>query len=374
MRGLFAFWDDVALATRSTCGRSLLVPLSESMVARAFLLLCVVGAFALSNVSCSPFQVQSTRFGVPLSASLPVLVISEPQIGYVHTPAEEYVRTLVFIEALGGTRDVAVVAPWEVEVLPGQAWPSGDALGTAALADQGIDPDGALMVSIVLEHSATGRVVVPTASMVSETTSTYTADAVLHVIAREVRGREVVARVEIAFEDDPFAPGGELGDTHPRFTEALRRAGAALRSELDAVFVASRPRSEAAPTFRYGATDLMQYGAGGAPAGAGLDALDALDQAASRLVWHRRVEPGLSPAIARAMDEVGPSLFVEESRGAALAAGIQAGDLIVEVDERPARGPQVWTRAFTRPGLRTDVPVRVIRGGESMVIWVPTAS
>ena len=344
------------------------------MFGRVASLFCVACTLALSNAACSPFHAQSSRFGVPLSAPIPVLVVGEPQIGYVHTPAEEYVRTLAFIDALGGNRDLAVVAPWEVEVDAGQQWPSGDALGTAALADQGIDPDGALLVSIVLEHTATGRVVVPTASMVSETTSTYTADAVLHVIAREVRGRQQVARVEIAFEDDPFASGGAVGDAHPRVTEALRRAGALLRAELDAVYVSGAPAVSPAPMLRYGATDLIDYGAGGAPVRESLTTLDPLDEAAMRLVWHRRVEPSLDPASARRMDAVGPSLEVVESRGAASAAGIQRGDLIVEIDGRPARGRHVWTRAFTRPGLRTDVPVRVLRDDESIVIWVPTAS
>lgn len=338
-------------------------------MSKRLLLACVC---TLLWAACGPYQVTAERYGVPLAEPLPVLVIAEPELGYDHSPADEYLRTLALIDALGGNENVAVVAPWEVDVRAGESWPEGRAVATAAMADQGIDPGRALVLTFQLEHASTTRVVVPTNDMLDGPQVAYKADAVLRLVALDARGGEQIARVEVAFEDDPFVDGGDPADLHPRFTEAIDRAARRLRIELDAVYGQGPPESVPTLGARYGATDLVSYGLGGEPLATELARLDGLDATAARLAWHMRVEPGIDVGTARGFDALPPALFVTSVGPVAGAAGLQSGDFIVSIDGRAARGPHVWTRAFARPEPRREVPVEVVRGSERITLYVPS--
>lgn len=322
--------------------------------------------------ACGPYQVTSDRFGVPLASPLPVLVIEEPIIGYEHTPAEEYLRTMALVEALGGSRNVAVVAPWEVDLSDGESWPTGRSLATASMSDQGIDPARALIITFELEHASTTRVVVPNNGMLDGPQAAYAADAVLRLVARDGRGREEVARVEVAFEDDPFVESDDSSDMHPRFTEAIERAAQRLRLELDSLYVDGAASDIPRISTRFGATDLFRYGLGGESLESELSALGGLDGSAARLSWHMRLEPGVDSGTARSFDELPPALLVTSAGPVARAAGLEDGDFIVAIDDRVARGPHVWTRAFARPEPRREVPVDVIRGGQQLRLYVPS--
>jgi hypothetical protein len=323
----------------------------------------------VSLTACSPFRIQSSTGTFASDRAVPTIIIEEPQIGYGHDPAEEYVRLEMLVAALGGYSDVSVVAPWEADV--GEPWPTGRDLTTETVIAAGISQESALLLEMLIEHSATERVIVPNSSRADAARYLYKADAVLHLIVRDGRGREELTRVSIAFEDDPLVTRVQQADNHPRLTEAIALGAAQLRQELRDVYAGGMPETAPQLDAYFGAQRLFDYGAGGAAVGPSFATYEELDEQVMRLTWHQRLDARIDVGVANSLDATPIGLWVVDAGPPAGSAGIQAGDLIVSIDGKPAYGQQVWVRAFLRTDRNSAVQVGLLRGGASLSISVP---
>ena len=330
------------------------------------------GVIASLLLACGPYQISGETTRVPSAAPLPVLVIMEPDIGYEHEPAEEYWRILRLVDALGGNDDLAVVAPWEAGVGSGDTWPSGSDLTAALFEATGLDPDRVLLLDVKLDYSATERVLVPGERDPTAVRYTRDADATLHLRALDGSTRAEIASVSVTFEDAWDAVGEIEGDLHPRFSEAMELAADRLRRELGSIYTGG-PAAAAPPIGAiYSARHLLNYAVRGESLNDTWGELTEGDRRGRQLVWHQLVAPGMSVDHAAFFDASPPGILIYDAGEQARASGLQAGDLIVEIDGDDALGEHVWTRAFTRPDARREVSVVLLRDGAPVEVRVPT--
>ncbi len=228
------------------------------------------------------------------------------------------------------------------------------------LADRGLSPLSALVVKPTLEKRAQSQLkqVFDENGKAKGAARVEEATLVARLEVFHSASREVVADATASVEVDPLAPR-DASDPLPEATLLLRRMMAAV---LDGV-AERAPGSESvrAAGFDYvwNPKAALEFSMDNKPAFAdALARLDALEQDVALESRMRFFLPDEDPALVGRLKRMPGGLYVTRV-GAASAAGLLPGDLIVSVNGEPAL-PQVLDRALRQalPGQPLALKVR----------------
>lgn len=343
---------------------------SRSRCPNAFLSLSLVIAFCAIAVGCGTFQTRtrSSLDQVPVGQS-PILVMASPDISYGHTSAESYLRAHQVASALAAA-GLPVVAPWEIELAPGSAWPHGAEQLARLMMSNGLDAGRVLLLELRIEQRGGMRAVMTPDDMGGEALSSFTPEVEIYLRVRDLTTRELFAEVSVEFEDDAFADGEALQDERPLIGDAIDVVALRLAEELNAN-LDSPVGSASSIVGVYNHRRIFEFAGGPTgPLADELAALDPIEAQVERFNWYRTLDPAVDAAAAARFDALPPGLRVTAVSGPAAVAGLRAGDYVTAINTHPAVGPQAVERVFLTTPTGESIRLAINRGGQELEVRV----
>jgi uncharacterized protein YciU (UPF0263 family) len=269
--------------------------------------------------------------------------------------------------------DLAVVAPWEADIAPGEQWPHGRELFTEVVAANGLDSDDVLMLVLRITQDGTQRVVRQPADFGGGTELSYNSDVSVELVVRRSNGEGDLFAVNVDFREDIFAipsdPDTEI--ERPILHDAIAVAAAALALEFEQTFVRNTPGTGIDPQGLYNGKQIFDFGAGaGWPLSTDWSELDPLELRLVHFDWLRRVEPRVTALDAEFFETVEAGVLLESVTGQMQSAGVRVGDYVVGVNGNRALGLHTIERGFLLTGPGDAVRLDVLRNGQVQRFYI----
>lgn len=336
---------------------------------RVFVLVAL--AFAAFATACSGVQVKSESELETLNLdAYPTLVMAEPEFTFAHEPSEVYLRSYQLVQTLTEGAGLPVIAPWEVDVEEGAAWPHGREHLAQLMESNGVDANRIVVLRFRVEQNGTLRNVRSPGSMGGGYTSTFEPDVKVELIVETFGGTEL-ARVWREYSEDVFADGPEVAELRPMLREAIDAVAMELGERFEAAFEGGARGALAPIDAMYNARQVFTYGGG---AGEALNAqwqdMSEEGQRVERFRWLRLFEPGLDLAHTERFDANAPGILLTRVSGVVADAGLRTGDYVVAVGNQAALGEHVVHRMFLSRQRGDSLPIDVLRDGNVQRLYI----
>ena len=318
---------------------------------------------------CSKYDVRDEQqFHRVPRGQVPLLLLQDPRLLLEHEPVEAYVRAQRLLDRLVQEGQLPVVAPWEVDLAPGESWPTGTRALARLLADNSVDPSRSLLVSLTVERVGGSRRVLSGEATMSQSERT---SFVVRLQVETFVERDIVYRVETSFEGR--AEEGRLqGETRTRLDEAVDEVARELVRVFRVQFRNQAPGVMPGIQGIDHPRQMLHYaGVPGEALGARVEPWQERDARAEVSRWFRLVEPQLTDDMVVRMAGLPAGLWVTDPGTVASRYGLQAGDFIVRANRQSVFGRTSLQRVYLATPREQPVQLVVLRSGEEHRLSVP---